>query len=133
MKKQIKGRRLGRSPSHRRALRRNLVSSLFIHGRIETTLPKAKEFRPVAEKLITNAKEKKLHRVRRAMQLLGDKTAVRVLFDEIGPRMRDRPGGYTRIVKLGGLRLGDRGQRAFLELVDYTPSQAGMGGEEDGS
>ena len=75
----------------------------------------------MAEKLITLAKEKNLHRVRRAVQVLGNRDAVRVLFDEIGPAMKDRPGGYTRILKLATPRLGDKGQRVFFELVNYVP------------
>ena len=124
MRHRVKGRRLGRTASHRKALGKNLVSSLFLHGRIETTLPKAKEYRPMAEKLITKAKTKDLHRVRHAVKLLGSKAAVARLFDEIGPSMKDRPGGYTRIVKLGRRRLGDQGTRVLLELVDYAPASA---------
>ncbi len=122
MRHRVRGRRLNRSSSHRRALSRNLVSALFRHGRVVTTGPKAKEYRAMAEKLITLAKEKTLHRVRRAAQVLGDKEAVRILFDEIGPSMKDRPGGYTRIVKLATPRLGDKGQRVIFELVNYVPS-----------
>lgn len=125
MRHRIKGRRLGRTASHRKALGKNLVSSLFKHGRIETTLPKAKEYRPMAEKLITKAKTKDLHRVRHAVKLLGDKAAVARLFDDIGPAMKDRPGGYTRIVKLGRRRLGDQGTRVLLELVDHVPTSPG--------
>ena len=121
MNHRVRGRRLGRSSSHRKALSRNLVSALFHHGRIVTTLPKAKEYKPMAEKLITLAKQKDLHRVRRAMQILGDRQAVRRLFDEIGPSFRDRPGGYCRIVKLATPRLGDKGARAILELVNHVP------------
>jgi large subunit ribosomal protein L17 len=124
MRHRIRGRRLSRSSPHRRALSRNLVSSLFLHGRIITTAPKAKEYRAMAEKLITLAKEKTLHRVRRAAQILGNKEAVRILFDEIGPSMKDRPGGYTRILKLATPRLGDKGQRVIFELVNYVPTRA---------
>ncbi|MCB9897095.1 MAG: 50S ribosomal protein L17 [Planctomycetes bacterium] len=133
MRHRMRGRRLGRSSAHRRALSRNLVSSLFLHGRVVTTAPKAKEYRGMAERLITLAKQKDLHRVRRAVQVLGNKQAVRKLFDEIGPAMKDRPGGYTRILKLGTPRLGDKGQRVFFELVNYQPTPAGGGeaGESD--
>jgi len=124
MRHRMRGRRLGRSSSHRRALARNLVSALFVHGRVVTTAPKAKEYRAMAEKLITLAREKSLHRVRRAVQVLGDREAVRTLFDEIGPAMKDRPGGYTRIVKLPTPRLGDKGQRVFFELVSHVPKPA---------
>jgi large subunit ribosomal protein L17 len=124
MRHQIRGRRLGRSSSHRVALGRNLVSALFRHGRVVTTAPKAKEYRPMAEKLITLARgEKTVHRVRQAVSALQDKEAVRILFDEIGPAMRDRPGGYTRIVKLATPRLGDKGKRVFFELVTHVPER----------
>jgi len=132
MRHRVRGRRLGRSTSHRRALARNLVSALFLHGRVVTTAPKAKEYRAMAEKLITLAKTKDLHRVRRAAQILGNKAAVAKLFDEIGPAMKDRPGGYTRILKLGTPRLGDKGQRVFFELVDHVPQPAASEGEGEG-
>lgn len=124
MRHRMRGRRLGRSTSHRKAMAKNLVSSLFLHGRVVTTAPKAKEYKAMAEKLITLAKIKDLHRVRRAVQVLGNKDAVSVLFGEIGPAMQDRPGGYTRIVKLGTPRLGDKGQRVIWELVTYVPQPA---------
>lgn len=124
MRHRMRGRRLGRSTSHRRALARNLVSSLFLHGRVETTQAKAKEYKAMAEKLITLARTKDLHRVRRAVQVIGNKTAVRILFDEIGPSMKDRPGGYTRILKLGRPRLGDKGPRVYWELVNHVPVAA---------
>jgi large subunit ribosomal protein L17 len=79
----------------------------------------------MAEKLITLAKENTLHRVRRAVQMLGDKDAVRILFEEIAPSMKDRPGGYTRIVKLPTPRLGDKGQRVLFELVNFVPAASG--------
>jgi len=120
----MRGRRLGRSTSHRRALARNLVSSLFLHGRVETTQAKAKEYKAMAEKLVTLARTKDLHRVRQAVATLGNKTAVRILFDEIGPSMQGRPGGYTRILKLGKPRLGDKGPRVYWELVNYVPTAA---------
>lgn len=125
MRHRVRGRRLNRSSSHRRALSRNLVSALFRHGRVVTTAPKAKEYRGMAEKLITLAKENTLHRVRRAVQMLGDKDAVRILFEEIAPSMKDRPGGYTRIVKLPTPRLGDKGQRVLFELVNFVPAASG--------
>ncbi len=132
MRHRNRGRRLGRSTSHRIALSRNLVAALFLHGRVVTSAPKAKEYRPMAEKLITLAKEKNLHRIRRAVQVLGDRTAVRKLFDEIGPSMKDRPGGYTRILKLGTRRLGDKGSRVFFELVNFQPTPASAGAEDAG-
>ncbi|MCA9155486.1 MAG: 50S ribosomal protein L17 [Planctomycetales bacterium] len=170
MRHRRRSRQLGRSSSHRRALLRNLASALFlterdaefdenapkVKGRIITTLPKAKEVRPLVEKCITiarralpqieaaeqhgtsadrNSDEWKRWRNsdqwqkwanamapvvaarRRALQLLGDKQAVRILFDDIAPRFKDRPGGYTRIMKLAKPRLGDAGDRAILEFV----------------
>lgn len=126
MRHRIRGRRLGRNTAHRTALKRNLLTSLFLHGRIVTTLPKAKEYRPHAEKLITMAKVKSLHNIRRAARVIQDKTVLKKLFDEIGPNYVDRNGGYTRILKLAKPRLGDNGKRAIFELVDFN-----TGTEED--
>jgi large subunit ribosomal protein L17 len=111
------GRILGRSSSHRRALMRNLARSLFLHERIITTVAKAKEVRPFAEKLITLAKKGTIHCRRLALARLGDKEAVTKLFDDIGPRFADRPGGYTRILKRVERRLGDGGKTAYIELL----------------
>ena len=121
MRHRLRGRRLGRTTEHRKALGRNLVTALFHHGRIVTTAPKAKEYRPMAEKLITLGKQKTLHRVRQAAAVLRDRQAVSRLFDEIGPSFVDRPGGYTRIVKLPQPRLGDKGSRVYFELVNHVP------------
>lgn len=121
MRHKVRGRRLGRNTSHRTALKRNLISALLEHGRIVTTLAKAKEYRPFAEKLITLAKTKTLHNVRRAARDIQDKTLLKKLFDEIGPSFADRNGGYTRILRLGTNRLGDDGKRAIFELVTYEP------------
>ena len=171
MRHRKKGRVLGRNPSHQRALLKNLASSLFlterdddayidgapkVKGRVVTTLPKAKEVRPLVEKCITIARRalpaqeaarqlgtdaekysqawrdwresdqwRKWNQAmapavaarRRALQVLGNKEAVRILFDEVAPRFADRPGGYTRILKLAKPRLGDAGARAILEFV----------------
>src|SRR5262245_891778 len=118
MRHQIKGRKFGRKAEHRRALRMNLLKSLILHGRVTTTLAKAKEYRPAAEKMITLAREKSLANVRRAAQLLGnDRTVVKHLFDEVAPRFATRPGGYTRILKLATPRLGDKAPRAIWEFV----------------
>ena len=170
MRHRKRGRRLGRSSSHRRAMLRNLASALFlterdaelddnapkVKGRIITTLPKAKEVRPLVEKCITIASRSLAHgrdaeqysttaergseewrawrksekwrqwatarapvvaAQRRVMQLLGDKQAVQILFEEVAPRFEERPGGYTRILKLATPRLGDAGARAILEFV----------------
>lgn len=111
------GRKLGRNASHRTALMRNLARALFQHGRIITTVAKAKEMRPFVEKLITLAKKGSLHARRIALSKLPDKEAVAKLFSEIGPRFQDRPGGYTRIIKRHERRLGDAGPTAFIELL----------------
>src|SRR4051794_5704726 len=111
------GRKLGRNASHRAALMRNLARALFEHGRIITTVEKAKEVRPFAEKLITLAKKGTLHARRLAVARLHDKAMVTKLFKEIGPRFADRPGGYTRIIKRHERRLGDAGRTAFIELL----------------
>src|SRR5438552_683072 len=111
------GRKLNRNQSHRTALYRNLTRALIEHGRIITTVAKAKAVRPFAEKLITLAKKGTLHARRLAIARLRDKDAVKRLFDEIGPRFADRPGGYTRVIKRHERRLGDAGPTAFLELL----------------
>jgi len=118
------GRKLGRNASHRHALFRNLARALFEHGRIITTVEKAKAVRPFAEKLITLAKKGTLHARRLAIARLHDKDMVKKLFDEIGPRFADRPGGYTRIIKRTERRLGDAGRTAFLELLKEGETRA---------
>lgn len=125
MRHLLKGRKLNRSGSHRQALGRNLVRALITHHRIITSVEKAKHYRPMVEKLITLAKEKNLHNIRRASAIVPDKTVVKKLFDEIGPHFRDRPGGYTRILRLGKNRLGDNGSRAVFELVDLPATGTG--------
>lgn len=117
MRHRKSGRKLGRTTSHRKALLRSLAASLFEHEKIETTLVKAKEARPFAERLITMARKGTLAHRRRALAVLNDKRIVRKLFDDIGKRYADRPGGYTRILKLDKWRLGDGTQQAILELV----------------
>jgi large subunit ribosomal protein L17 len=107
-----------RNTAHRAALRRNFTVSLIQHERVETTLAKAKALRPFVEKMITLGKKKDLHRVRRAISFLQDKDAVKKLFDILGPRYATRPGGYTRILRLPGYRVGDGGTKAILELVE---------------
>ena len=124
------GRKLGRNSSHRKALGRNLVSSLFEHGRITTTVEKAKEYRQMAEKMITLAKTRNLHNIRRAVSILQNKTVVKKLFEEIAPRYLDRPGGYTRILRLQKNRLGDNASQAVFELVGYEPSSANEDSDE---
>ena len=113
------GRRLGRTSSHRKAMYRNMAASLIEHESISTTLPKAKELRKTVEPLITLAKEDGVSRRRSAFDLLRDKKAVGKLFTEIGPRFKDRPGGYLRILK-SGIRNGDTAPMAVIQLVDYN-------------
>ena len=117
------GRILGRNSSHRKAMFKNMAASLFRHEQIRTTLPKAKELRRVAEPLITMAKISNLANRRLALARLGDRDAVTKLFDDLGPRFKDRPGGYTRILKCG-LRPGDSAPMAYVQLLD-RPDEAG--------
>ena len=112
------GRRLGRNSSHRKAMFRNMAVSLIVHESISTTLPKAKELRRTIEPLITLAKEDGVAKRRRAFDKLRDKAAVGKLFDEIGPRFKERTGGYLRILKKG-MRSGDSAQMALVQLTDY--------------
>jgi large subunit ribosomal protein L17 len=120
MRHNVSGRKLNRSPSHRRMLYRNLVTELFRHERIQTTVPKAKEARSLAERLITCAKAGDLTSRRQAARKLNDPAVLQKLFSEIGPRYAERPGGYTRILRLSGNRKGDNAELAILELVDTT-------------
>jgi len=131
MRHRVAGRRLSRTSEHRLAMRRNLVASLFEHETISTTMEKAKEVKPFAEKLITLARKGTLSARRRAIALLGDRdiigsedgkpvkkgTIIRKLFSELGPRYVDRPGGYTRIIRLSLRRLGDEGRVVLLQLL----------------
>jgi len=118
-----KGPRLGGSPAHQKAILANLATNLFEHGAITTTEAKARRLRPFAERLITKAKRGDLHNRRQVMSLIRDKSIVHVLFTEIGPRYAERPGGYTRITKLGP-RKGDNAPMAVIELVEaeFTPN-----------
>jgi len=116
MPKPTKGPRLGGSSSHQKALLANLATSLFEHGRIKTTEPKARALRPYAEKLITHAKKGTLHNRREVMKKIRDKDVVHALFAEIGPFFADRNGGYTRIIKVEA-RKGDNAPMAVIELV----------------
>ncbi len=116
MPKPTKGPRLGGSSSHQKAILANLATSLFEHGRIKTTEPKARALRPYAEKLITHAKKGTLHNRREVMKKIRDKDVVHVLFAEIGPFFADRNGGYTRIIKVEN-RKGDNAPMAVIELV----------------
>jgi large subunit ribosomal protein L17 len=117
------GKKLGRDASHRKALYANLAGSLIEHGRIKTTEAKAKAVKPFAEQMITLGKRGDLHARRLALAELRSQDVVHVLFAEVAPRFADRPGGYTRIVKLGP-RQGDAAEMVFLELVDYEPAGA---------
>jgi len=137
MRHRLRGRQLSRDTEHRAALRRHLVQSLFEHGKIRTTEPKAKEVKSFAEKLITLAREKTLNNRRRVIQLLHDRrlvdedqeftgqTLVQKLFDEIAPRFADRQGGYTRIIKLSDFRIGDGGSLVLLQLLTEESKPTG--------
>ncbi len=125
-----KGPRMGGSPAHERLMLANLATALFEHGRITTTESKAKRLRPYAEHLITFGKRGDLHARRQVLKRLNDKGVVHTLFEEIGPRYADRPGGYTRIVKLGP-RKGDNAPMAIIELVEgRTVRQQAVGEAE---
>jgi large subunit ribosomal protein L17 len=125
-----KGPRLGGGPAHERLMLANLATSLFEHGRITTTEAKAKRLRPLAEKLVTFAKRGDLHARRQVMTTIRDKDVVHTLFAEIGPRYENRPGGYTRITKVGP-RKGDNAPMAVIELVEaLTVSQQAVGEAE---
>ena len=128
MRHRVAHRKLGRITPHRKALLRNLATALFENERIRTTLPKAKELRPYAEKLITLAKREddRLHARRQAAAQLSDPVVVQKLFDTIGARFASRPGGYTRILRLGP-RHGDGAEMAYLELVGYEYKPANKG------
>ncbi|MCA1710907.1 MAG: 50S ribosomal protein L17 [Actinobacteria bacterium] len=125
-----KGPRMGGSPAHERLMLANLASALFEHGRITTTESKAKRLRPYAEHLITFGKRGDLHARRQVLKRLNDKSVVHTLFAEIGPRYENRPGGYTRIIKLGP-RKGDNAPMAIIELVEaLTVAQQAVGEAE---
>jgi large subunit ribosomal protein L17 len=117
------GRKLGRDSAHRKALYANLASALIEHGRIRTTEAKAKEVRPIVEEMITLGKRGDVAAQRQAVAFLRSKSVAHTLFAEIAPRFADRPGGYTRVVKIGP-RQGDAAPMAYLELVDYVPERA---------
>ncbi len=121
------GRQLSRNSAHRWALMRNLITALLREEKIRTTDPKAKELRRWAERVITLGKRGTLHARRQALSIVRDKAAVRKLFDTIGPRFKDRPGGYTRIVKVG-LRRGDAAPMSVIELVGAEEQKAAAGG-----
>jgi large subunit ribosomal protein L17 len=117
------GKKLGRNAAQRRALYANLAGALIEHGRIQTTEAKAKAVRPIAERMITLGRRGDLHARRQALAYLRSQDVVHRLFSDVGPRFAERPGGYSRIVRLGP-RQGDSAEMVYLELVDYTPGGA---------
>lgn len=125
------GNHLSRTSAHRTAMARNMASSLILHERIKTTVPKAKNLRPFVEKLVTLAKPRTgdtqattMHRQRLVFSRLRDKPATKKLFETLGPRFEKRAGGYTRILKLSARRLGDGGEQALIEFVERTPKES---------
>jgi len=122
MRHRVQGRKLGRTTAHRKALFRNQLTSLFTHERIITTVAKAKELRPQAERMVTLARTGSLADRRLILRTVPDKAVVRRLFDDIAPRFVDRAGGYTRIMRLGRRR-GDGAELAIIEFVDYQPKK----------
>ena len=134
MRHKVAGYKLGRNSSHRKALAKNMMRSFFLEfdrkGYIVTTRTKAKFIQPRIEKMITLAREKNVHNVRRAMAAIGDREAVSKLFDEIGPYSAERPGGYTRVLGLARTRLGDNAPRAYLGYVRDDEAVAATTGEE---
>src|SRR5438093_10657186 len=120
MRHHRKGKKLGRDSAHRKALYSNLAGALIEHGRIKTTLAKAKAVKPIAEQMITLGRRGDLHARRQALAYLHSNDVVTMLFSEVAPRFTDRPGGYSRIVKLGP-RWGDSAEMVYHEPVDYVP------------
>jgi large subunit ribosomal protein L17 len=127
MRHRNQGRKLNRTASHRKAMFTNMAAALIKHEQIRTTLPKAKELRPVVEKLVTLSRRgaKNLHARRQAIAQIGDEVQVTKLFDVIGPRYAKRPGGYTRVLK-AGFRHGDNAEMAFIEFVDRDEAAKGL-------
>ncbi len=125
MKHRMKGRKLNRTSTHRKALWTNMASSLIKHEQIKTTLPKAKELKPIVEKLITLGKKGELHHRRQALAQLADKAQAKKLFDVLAERYKDRQGGYVRVLK-AGFRYGDNAPMAIIELVDRDESAKGQ-------
>lgn len=136
MRHRNQGRKLGRTTAHREAMFANMAAALIKHEQIKTTLPKAKELRPVVEKLVTLSRRGNLHARRQALAQIKDADQVRKLFDVIGPRYASRPGGYTRVLK-AGFRYGDNAEMAFIEFVDRDEDAKGkdsgpvQGGDEE--
>lgn len=124
MRHRIKGRKLNRTRSHRKAMFANMATSVLLHEQIVTTLPKAKEMRAIVDKLITLGKKGSLHARRQAISQIQDRDVVRKLFEELAPRYKERNGGYTRVMK-AGFRYGDNAPMAVIELVDRNPEAKG--------
>ena len=131
MRHRVSGRKLGRTTAHRQAMFRNQLMALFEHERIVTTLAKAKELRPQAERMVTLARTGTLANRRLVLKSVPDKTIVGRLFDDIAPRFADRPGGYTRILRLGRRR-GDGAELAIIEFVDFVPAEREAPGDGKG-
>jgi large subunit ribosomal protein L17 len=127
MRHRNSGRKLGKTASHRKAMFTNMAAALIKHEQIKTTLPKAKELRPVVEKLVTLSRRgsKDLHARRQAIAQVGDEAQVAKLFEVIGPRYAKRPGGYTRVLR-AGFRHGDNAEMAFIEFVDRDVDAKGQ-------
>ena len=136
MRHRVAGRKLNRTSSHRKAMFANMAAALIKHEQIKTTLPKAKELRPVVDRLITLGKRGNLHARRQAQTVLRDRDLTVKLFDSLADRYKDRPGGYTRVLK-AGFRYGDAAPMAVIELVDRDPDAKGqdsgpiVGADED--
>ena len=128
MRHRVHGRKLGRTSAHRKAMFRNQLTALFTHERIITTVSKAKELRPIAERMVTLARTGTLAARRRVATMVQDKEIAQRLFEEIAPRFADRPGGYTRVMRLGR-RHGDNAELAIIEFVDYELSEHQDGGD----
>jgi len=127
MRHRNQGRKLGRTSAHREAMFANMAAALIKHEQIKTTLPKAKELRPIVEKLVTLSRRgaSDLHARRQALSQIKDETQVKKLFDVLGPRYAERPGGYTRVLK-AGYRYGDNAEMAFIEFIDRDESAKGQ-------
>ena len=125
MRHGIAHRKLNKTASHRKAMFANMAAALIKHEQITTTLPKAKELKPIMDKLVTLGKKGDLHARRQAISKVRDKDQVRKLFDTLGPRYEERPGGYTRVIK-AGFRYGDSAPMAVIELIDRDPAAKGL-------
>ena len=125
MRHRLSGRKLNRKSQHRRAMFSNMAAALIKHEQITTTLPKAKELKPIVDKLITLGKKGRLHDRRRAFAMLRDDATTSKLFESLGPRYEERSGGYTRVLK-SGFRYGDSAPMAVIELVDRDPEAKGQ-------